>query len=490
MNIVDPILYQCRINAEQPAICAPGTRFDLVTYAQLEFMIHNVTRAVLPIGLQPGQIVGILLQDKIFHIVLILALTRLGVVTVSCRGTTLPKELNAAAVLTDSEAAFTNVGRVIRAHTEWVLGNAEPVAPPATITGDELCRIILTSGSTGIPKAMAFTHHQLITKNARLDYGRGGRWPFSSRLFCDVGLSSSQGFRYIVRMLALGGMVMVYGADGGSTLQSLNLFGIQNMATSPHGLGEYLKFFESQPALHCNFDHILVAGGQLTRQLAERAWARMCQHLISSYGATEVGTVATADARMTSEIPGAVGYILPDAQVQIVDQAGRLLPDRGEGIVRVRTEHAVTGYYGDPETSASVFRDGWFYPGDFGYLTEAGLLVITGRQETRLNVGGDKINPETVEEVLRNFPGIADVAVATVPNALGIEELFALIVSERPLEDRQLQGFCEARLQRIFVPKRFIPVDRIPRNAMAKIERAGLAALATQGLGEKDAPPQ
>jgi acyl-CoA synthetase (AMP-forming)/AMP-acid ligase II len=271
---------------------------------------------------------------------------------------------------------------------------------------------------------------------------------------------------------------MVYGADAGSTLQSLNLFGIQNMATSPYGLGEYLKFFESQPSFYCNFDHILVSGGQLTRQLAERAWARMCRHLISSYGATEVGTVATADARMTNDIPGAVGYILPDAQAQIVDQAGRPLPTKTEGIVRVRSEHSVGGYYGDPETSALVFRDGWFYPGDFGYLTDEDLLVITGRQETRLNVGGDKINPEVVEDVLRSFPAIADAAVTALPNALGVEELYALIKSDRPVDHEALRVHCEASLQRVFIPKRFISVAGIPRNAMGKIERAKVLDLA------------
>ena len=270
---------------------------------------------------------------------------------------------------------------------------------------------------------------------------------------------------------------MVYGADAASTLQSLNLFGIQNMATSPHGLGEYLKFSKSQPSFTCNFDQILVAGGQLTRNLAERTWARMCRYLISSYGATEVGTVAIADARMTSDIPGAVGFVLPDAQAQIVDQAERSLPARTEGTVRVRTEHAVTGYYGDPEASALVFRDGWFYPGDFGYLTGENLLVITGRQETRLNVGGDKINPEVVEEALRSLPGIADVAVTTLPNSLGIEELHALIKANQPIDPEVARRHCEPILQRIFIPVRFIRVDRIPRNAMGKIERGKLREL-------------
>ena len=340
----------------------------------------------------------------------------------------------------------------------------------------------MTSGSTGIPKAIAFTHKKLIEKNARLDYCQGDGWPQSSRLFCDLGLSSSQGFRYVLHMLARGGMVLVYGEDGPSTLQSLNLFKMQNMATSPFGLAEYLKFFESEPTFHCKFDHILVAGGMLTKGLAERAWVRMCPTLISLYGATEVGAIATADSRVTTPIPGAVGYILPDAQAQIVDQSGKQQASGMEGIVRVRTEQGVAGYYGDPTGSAAMFRDGWFYPGDYGYVTDEALLVITGRQETRLNLGGDKVNPETIETVLAAFPGVSDAAVLTVPNALGIEEVYALIRSNSLLDDGALRSYCQGRLQRSFVPVRFITVDRIPRNESGKIERGRLLEIAKSNL--------
>ena len=483
MNIVDPILFQCRVNAEQPAICAPGTQFDLITYAELEYIIHNMTRVVLSLGFERGQIVGILLQDKIFYIALILALTRIGVVTVSCRGPSLPKELDAAAVITDSSQPFSNVQRIIRADPKWVQGRAEPVVDRLyRAAGDEICRVILTSGSTGTPKAIAFSHDKLIGKNARLDYCQGDRWPQSSRLFCDLGLSSSQGFRYVLRMLAQGGMVLLYGEDGASTLQSLNLFKVQNMATSPFGLAEYLKFFEQEPTFHSNFDHILVAGGMLTRNLAESAWARMCENLISLYGATEVGAIASADARVITRIPGAVGYILPDAQAEIVDEAGRPLSPGTEGIVRVCTEQGVAGYYGDPEASAAVFRDGWFYPGDFGYVAADGMLVITGRQETRLNVGGDKVNPESVEAALATHPSIADVAVLTVPNALGIEEIYAVVKARLPVDDAALRAHCQGRLQRSFVPVRFIAVDDIPRNEMGKIQRGRLLEIAKSKL--------
>lgn len=486
MNIVDPILFQCRINAEQPAICAPGTRFEVISYAQLEYMLNNLTRTALTLGFEQGQIVGLLLSDKIFHIALLLALTRIGVATVSCRDRSLPKELKAAAIITDkSDQQIDGADRIIAAKLEWAAGSGEPVLDPRLqqTRSDDLCRIILTSGSTGVPKAIAFTHRKLIEKNARLDYCQGDRWPRSSRLFCDLGLSSSQGFRYVLHMLARGGMVLVYGADAPSTLQSLNLFGVENMATSPFGLAEYLKFFESDSTFNLNFDHILVAGGMLTKNLAERVWARMSPHLISLYGATEVGAIATGDARVTTRTLGAVGYVLPDAQAQICDPSDKVLPRGSEGIVRVRTDQAITGYYGDPAASASMFRDGWFYPGDFGYLTNEDLLVITGRQETRLNVGGDKVNPETVESVLIAFPGVRDAAVLTIPNALGIEEIYALLKAHTPLDETALLSHCRARLQRPFVPVRFVAVDDIPRNEMGKIQRGGLAEIAKSKLG-------
>ena len=148
---------------------------------------------------------------------------------------------------------------------------------------------------------------------------------------------------------------MLYGDDAVGTLQSLNLFEMENMATSPYGLAEYLKFYESQPTFRCNFDHILVAGGALTKQLAARAWARMSPNLITTYGAAETGAVASGDARVTTEVPGAVGFILPEAEAEIVDQSDRPLPRGKEGIVRVRTAQAADGYFRRPGNLRPAF---------------------------------------------------------------------------------------------------------------------------------------
>ena len=479
MNIIDPILRQCRLNAEQPALCAPGTRFDLATYAQLEYMINNLTRAMLPLGFQPGQVIGILVQDKIFHIALMLALTRIGVVTMACSGGSLPAEIDVTAVITDSSEPLTGAKRIILATLDWVKGSANPVVDPRLYkaTGDETCRVFLTSGSTGTPKGIALSHRMLAGRNVQFDYAFGGSWPSHSRIYCDLGLNSEPAFRFLLFMLMRGGMIMFYGTDEMVTEQSLDLFGIQSMVTSPRGLAEHLKFYE-HINMRCSLEHILAMGGSVPPELLERVWRRMCPHVFNDYGATEVGSVASADLREVNDTPGRTGYVVPPASVEIVNERGNPIAANTEGTVRLRTPYMASGYVGQPDTTALFFRDGWFYPGDFGYLTQDNLLVITGRQETRINVGGDKINPEIVESVLTGFPGIRDAAVLPLPNALGIQEIHALIQAEGAFDREALRAHCQTNLHRMFVPVRFVAVDRIPRGETGKIERGNLLELA------------
>jgi acyl-coenzyme A synthetase/AMP-(fatty) acid ligase len=483
VNIVDPILFQCRINAGQPAICAPGENVEAMTYAQLEFMLNSMTRAVLQLGLKRGQVVGVLINNKILHIVLSLALMRIGVVTVSCRHRSLPKAFGAVAAVTETPGPFTNVDRVILVDRNWTRGDGAPLDGAQFFTNrDELCRIILTSGSTGVARGIALTHGKIFERCARLDYSCFDRWSPSERIFCDLGLSTAIGFYYLLHILWRGGMILLMGENQTGTLQALNLFGVQNMATVPYGLAEYLKFYESQSNFRCGFDYIIVGGGAVRKNLAERVWARMCPNLLKTYGATEVGHVAVADARAIMAVDGAAGYVLPGVQVQIADESGKALASETEGLVRVRADQGAAGYYGDPAASDAVFRDGWFYPGDIGYLREDNLLVLSGRQEALINAGGDKINAEIIEDRLATFPAVADCAVVNIPNELGIDEIHALVVPRAVFAESDLRKYCAEKLRRAFVPVRFIAVEKIPRNEMSKIERGKLAQLMKPNL--------
>ncbi len=113
MNIVDPILFQAKLNPAAPAICVPGAARPLISYGRLERAIHNIGRAALSAGLARGQVAAIHVTDKIFHAALILGLARIGVVTMSARSRSFPPEIGVDAVIVDAAATYQNAKRVV-----------------------------------------------------------------------------------------------------------------------------------------------------------------------------------------------------------------------------------------------------------------------------------------------------------------------------------------------------------------------------------------
>jgi acyl-CoA synthetase (AMP-forming)/AMP-acid ligase II len=483
MNIVDPILFQAKINPGGIAICTPGTARESVTYGELARMVNNIGRRAHFLGLASGNVVAIAIKDKIFHAAVILGLTRLGIVTVSTRGSNLPQELGVQVVITDAPGHFENVGRIILADLIWSMGDGKPLPDERVYQIDEtdICRIILTSGTTGESKGVAFTHENMLGKNARYDFVKGNRFPLSARLYCDLGLASSPGYRYLIYMLSRGGTIYYFGDSSESMVQAFNLHKIQNMIAAPSGLAEYVRFFEAHSAFQCGFDHILSSGGPLPKPLSERVRARMTAHLFCSYGATETGTVAIGPAQIIADFPSAVGFVVPGVSVEIVNDQGNVLSSKHEGTVRIRTPQTVAGYFGNPGESAEAFRGGWFYPGDIGCLTEDRMLVILGREKSVVNIGGDKVNPEVVEETLISFGAIEQAAAFVQTNELGVAELWAAIVSRSAIDESALRTYCSQKRGPAFAPHHFIQVEALPRNDMGKIERHRLSDLVKTG---------
>ena len=121
---------------------------------------------------------------------------------------------------------------------------------------------------------------------------------------------------------------------------------------------------------------------------------------------------------------------------------------------------------------------------DVGHVTPEGLLVITGREKTALNIGGDTVSPEFVEDMIGAFPNIREVGVCAANNALGIAELTALIVARSPIDETTLRRYCAQRLPPSCIPVRIIPVESLPRVGQGKLDRPRLAELMLAGPRE------
>ena len=472
MNIVEPILFQSRQHPPSPAIGAPGTSLNLISYARLEGFIHNIGRRALSLGIARGHVVAILIKDSILHASVVFGLTRLGVITLSVNDLNFPKTLKLDAIVTDGPTAAVATTRIVQADFSWTMGNGQPVEDRFVYrgNGDDVCRIVLTSGTTGELKAIAFTHNLIQAQIARHNHTLGNTFMECSRFFSDLALPSYICFRLLTYTLSRGGSFFFPGASAMDSLQTFGLYKIQGLIASPGALSGFLKFYEEHLEFESPFEIVYCTGSALPKSLSERVRARICRNIVYLYGTTETPTVAVMPAHR-SDIPGAVGYVTPGVTVEIVDEAGRPLPAGSAGRVRIRSPFAVNEYLNNPEQTTKAFRDGFFYPGDTGYLTKENLLVLSGRESDVLNLGGEKVNPELIEDAIAKFAAVDQAAAFTVPNKVGIEEVWALVVPNAKLDEAALRAHCERSLPATFVPVRFVSVPSLPRNDNGKIER-------------------
>ena len=479
MNVVEPILFQARHDPPAPALCAPGTALGVISYARLARFIHSVGHRAVRLGIAPKHVVAIQVKDHIFHTALSLGLMHIGAATVSV-GEIFPSGLRADVIITDTPGTFGNGNaKVVPLDLSWMSGKGVPVDESRVYNGNgnDICRISLTSGSTGEAKAVGFTHNNQLTRLARYNHVFGKNFPSYSRFFSDYGLGSSGGFRHILYVLSRGGTMFFPGPSPMETLQTFELYKVQGLIASPGGLSGFLKFYDANSDFRCGFDIIISAGSPLHDSLSERVRARMCSDLIFYYGTTETSTISSAPAHAIKGTAGAVGFIAPDVSVQIVGENGTLLPEGHEGSVRVRTPVSVEGYFDEPGQTEMFSDNRYFDTGDTGYVTAEKMLVITGRKKEVLNLGGDKVSPRIIEEALTDFHGVREALAFTAPDQLGIDEVWALIVPEGTLDEEGLRKHCQAKLAQTHVPVRFIGVAEMPRNESGKPDRQRLGEM-------------
>jgi acyl-CoA synthetase (AMP-forming)/AMP-acid ligase II len=478
VSVIDGFLLHAKHQPTAPAICAPGWNYNIVSYGRLLSFANNAAAHAQAAGLKRGDVAAIFAKDPIFHWALILGLTRIGVVSLSVVSPNLPAGFRIDAVLSDTSARFQNAGRVIQVDQGWVEGDGKLPASESEAEGSDIARIILTSGTTGNQKAVALSHDIILRRNQSYDFAFGNRIAICSRVFLDVGVAANSGYLWMIYVLARGGTTFVRGSDPAETLQALSLHNVQNMVASPAGMAEFLDYYERSPAFLCPFEVMLSVGSKLAASLSDRVRTRMCSHVVHGYGATEGNPVAGGYVHQFGSVKGAVGYVTPGMIVQAVDDAGRVLKPGAEGHIRFRGDKCVAGYVGNPPGSEKYFRNGWFYPGDIGAVTEDRVLIISGRSKTIIDLGGDKINPEVIEAVLMSYPSVVHAVAFGRANALGIEEVWAALETRSPIDPESIRAHCTQRLSREMVPVRVFGVPEMPRNVGDKIDRNQVIKLA------------
>jgi long-chain acyl-CoA synthetase len=329
-----------------------------------------------------------------------------------------------------------------------------------------------SSGTTGAPKAVLFSHRQFLDLALAL-VGRYG-WKPADRLLPAVRAPAKAGLRYLFRILLAGGAFLNLPlpdtrrqlseviAARGATAAGASPWQLRLLLASPPAPdgAPRLGFLES-------------IGAPITAVEIDAVRRELTPHLYANYASTESGLVATLGPGDAAD----GGYApIEGMEVQVVDGAGAPLPAGTPGAIRVRAPWIPAGYARNDAETAKRFRGGWFYPGDDGAIDGAGRLFPHGRSDGAINYGGMKVIPEEVEAVLMAYPGVSDALVIGIPDAMAGEIPVAFVVLSPPATLPALKLHCEARLSTLSAPVAILSVEGMPRSADGKVERASLKA--------------
>jgi acyl-CoA synthetase (AMP-forming)/AMP-acid ligase II len=186
--------------------------------------------------------------------------------------------------------------------------------------------------------------------------------------------------------------------------------------------------------------------------------------LLVCYGLSEAGCFVSYSRTSPRSPVGAIGMPI-GCEVAIT---GDEVVVRGPGLME--------GYDGDPEATALALRDGWLHTGDCGRLDADGFLYLSGRLKDMINRGGEKIAPDAVEAVLRECPGLAEVAVFGVSDPRLGEEVAAAVIPApgTAWSDEDFWDFCDGKLAEFETPKHWQRLPEFPRGATGKVLRRAL----------------
>ena len=432
------------------------------SYAELDADVDRCAAALAELGLAPDAVVSIAVADAYLQLLLIAALARLGIASSPS------SDPGCDVRLVDRDSDTTDGPAVLVLDRAWTsaMFAAEPrPMAPRHLAPLALGRVMLSSGTTGQPKRVGYTWR-------RIEHGNH----LSLRSYCAGQLGAHVPLVGTDAMMGLT-MAMCAWAVGAPVTETFAAEDLPPwLEALPPGLvamtpvqlrrllGALPPGFQPRPGWR-----LVVGGSVLPPAVAREARLRITPDVRTIFGSTEGGNGGLGFAAGLDDAPGQVGITPSGAIVAIVDDDDRPVPEGQSGEVLIRGQRVIQGYLDDPQAAAERFTDGWFRTRDVGCRLPDGRLVLEGRADDRMNLGGIKFMPGVLESAALACQGVIDCAAFAVPDNDGLENCW-LAVQAEPGFDRDLLTEHLAAFEGL-PPSRFAWIDEIPRNAMGKVDR-------------------
>jgi len=364
-----------------------------------------------------------------------------------------------------------------RAADGWIgladLRSASAAPPPVRTAGDDIHRLMYTSGTTGRPKGVMLTHANLAWKNLThiVQFG------FTST---DLGLACGPLYHVgaldltTTSLVAAGATTIIHRTfDAAAVVGEIERSRVTTVWLAPAMVNAIMALPNIEKRDLASVRLIINGGEKMPIPLIERlqrtfpsAW------FADAYGLTETvsgDTFLDRDSIVTKL--GSVGRPCLYVELDIWDEQGKSLPAGERGEVVLRGPKVFKGYWRDPEATASAFAGGWFHTGDIGVRDEDGYLFIVDRLKDMILSGGENVAGSEIERVLYEHPAVLEAAVIGRPDDRWgeVPVAFVALRPEATVTAEELVEHCGGQLARFKVPKAVSFVDALPRNPSGKV---------------------
>ncbi len=499
-TLYDAFLQSAQTHASRTALINYHTG-EKTTYQALQSETDHLAAAFLThCRIMPGQRVGLLLSNQKEFVSSFFALQSLGAVAIPLSSRLSSHELEK--ILLDAGASglvssleYAAVVAPVLKLLAWYVQNepmtlhadcnvfslqswlmqttdtdAAPVPSPAP---DDLAVLIYTSGTTGKPKGVMLSHRNLVedalANTQVIEAIADDVFITVSPLFHVFGLTNVM----LTALLNGASIVVVRKFTPRSILDGISQYRVTFLAAVPTMYQMMLTFLPS-PEIDLSSLRVCHSGAApMPVAIFNRIERVFNAPVQEGYGQSEASSIITSNPLHGTRKPGSIGLPLPGLTVEIVDESGQPLPPGEVGELRVKGPTVMLGYWQNEAATVRALQDGWLYTSDMGFKDEEGYIFLSGRRDDLINVGGAKVYPQEVEEVLYQYPGVSACAVAAVPSSLYHQVVAAFIVpaNGQDINIPDLQRFCRGFLAEYKIPRQFYPVAEIPKGPTGKILR-------------------